>query len=389
MADVEEKVEDPSCEHPDVVTKYKIAGEMAGRVAAKVQAACVAGAKVFDLCVLGDAAILEEVGTVYNKKDAETGVKPVKGVGFPTCISINHCICHNSPIASDADIIVEAGDLVKIDLGVHIDGYIAPCATTFIVGGGEITGRKADALMAAYQASEVALRMMRPGASTYDITDAVGKIAETYNCKAVEGMLSHQLFRNKIDGEKAIILSPTPQLKKEHKKAVIAENEAYGLDIIISTGDGKGKEGEQRTTVFKKTEAIYNLKMKASRAFYSEISKNNKCMPFTLRQMVDEKNARLGVQECVKHEVVDAFKILWENDGEFVAQFKLLVLVLPKGNLRASAVPFDPATVKSEFKLEDETMVNLLKTQVGTKNKKKKNKKKAAAPAAAADGADK
>ena len=115
--------------------------------------------------MLGDAAILEEVGTVYNKKDAETGVKPVKGVGFPTCISINHCICHNSPIASDADIIVEAGDLVKIDLGVHIDGYIAPCATTFIVGGGEITGRKADALMAAYQASEVALRMMRPGAS--------------------------------------------------------------------------------------------------------------------------------------------------------------------------------------------------------------------------------
>lgn len=68
---------------------------------------------------------------------------------------------------------------------------------------------------------------------TYDITDAVGKVAETYNCKAVEGMLSHQLFRNKIDGEKAIILSPTPQLRKEHKKAVIAENEAYGLDIII------------------------------------------------------------------------------------------------------------------------------------------------------------
>ena len=52
-------------------------------------------------------------------------------------------------------------------------------------------------------------------------------------------------------------------------------------------------------------------------------------------------------------------------------------------------MPFDPATVKSEFKLGDETMVNLLKTQVGTKNKKKNKKKKAAAPAAAADGADK
>ena len=40
---------------------------------------------------------------------------------------------------------------------------------------------------------------------TYTITDTVQKIAESYDCKPIEGMLSHQLEQNHIDGEKTII----------------------------------------------------------------------------------------------------------------------------------------------------------------------------------------
>ena len=40
---------------------------------------------------------------------------------------------------------------------------------------------------------------------TYAITDTVQKIAESYECKPIEGMLSHQLEQNIIDGEKTII----------------------------------------------------------------------------------------------------------------------------------------------------------------------------------------
>lgn len=58
---------------------------------------------------------------------------------------------------------LKAGDLAKIDLGAHIDGFIAVVAHTVHVGGGEITGRKADVLLAAHYASEAALRLARPG----------------------------------------------------------------------------------------------------------------------------------------------------------------------------------------------------------------------------------
>lgn len=57
-----------------------------------------------------------------------------KGVAFPTCVSVNECVCHNSPLISEAQEDIKEGDIVKVDLGVHIDGYIAVVAHTVVAG---------------------------------------------------------------------------------------------------------------------------------------------------------------------------------------------------------------------------------------------------------------
>ena len=38
----------------------------------------------------------------------------VTGIAFPTCISVNHCVCHFSPLKSDPDVTLADGDLVKM-----------------------------------------------------------------------------------------------------------------------------------------------------------------------------------------------------------------------------------------------------------------------------------
>ena len=59
--------------------------------------------------------------------------------------------------------------------------------------------RKADAIVAAYNAMEAAIRMLRPGQhKNMEITDVIQKVVTAYNCKPIENMLSHQLKRNKI-----------------------------------------------------------------------------------------------------------------------------------------------------------------------------------------------
>ena len=89
-----------------------------------------------------------------------------KGIAFPTCISVNHLCGHYSPLKSE-DTLLQSGDVVKIDLGVHIDGFVGLVAHTVVVGEKETKGKKADAILAAYQAIQASLRLLRPGNLNY------------------------------------------------------------------------------------------------------------------------------------------------------------------------------------------------------------------------------
>ncbi len=100
------------------------------------------------------------------------------------------------------------------------------------------------------------------------VTDSVQKIAESFKCKPVEGMLSHQLKQNIIDGEKTIIQNPNEAQRKEHEKFEFEMHEVYAIDVLISSGDGQGKEKDAKITVYKKTDETYMLKMKNSREFF-------------------------------------------------------------------------------------------------------------------------
>ena len=89
--------------------------------------------------------------------------------------------------------------MLKISLGAHIDGFAGILADTIVVPESEgtetveVTGRKADVLMAAWLASEAAIRLVKPGAKNYAVTEAVGQIADAFGCKPLEGMFTSLL----------------------------------------------------------------------------------------------------------------------------------------------------------------------------------------------------
>jgi methionine aminopeptidase len=79
---------------------------------------------------------------------------------------------------------------VKLHLGAQIDGFAAITAETIVVGAtpqNPVTGRRADALRAAWSAAEVAMRLVRVGNKNWQVTEAVGKVAAAWDCKPVEG----------------------------------------------------------------------------------------------------------------------------------------------------------------------------------------------------------
>ncbi|XP_046581012.1 proliferation-associated protein 2G4-like [Haliotis rubra] len=371
MADSEEAELTPA--EDIVVTKYKMGGDMVNEILKQVITKCLAGASVLEICEYGDKQLIEETSKVFKKMK-----EMKKGLAFPTCVSVNNCICHFSPLKSEPDVILKDGDLVKIDLGAQIDGFIAVVAHSLVIGASaenKVKGRKADVMMAAHLASEAALRLVKPGNENYNVTDNIQKVAESFKCKPIEGMLSHQLKRHVIDGEKAFIQNPTEAQRKEHEKCEFEVYEVYAIDVLISTGEGKGRESDTRTTVYKKKDIVYQLKMKASRQFLSETDKKFGLMPFTLRLFEDEKKAKMGIVECVKHDLMQPFSVLYEREGECVAQFKFTVILMPNGPLKITGLPLDADAYETEHSIEDEELKTLLAASASRKSAKRKKKK--------------
>lgn len=369
VSDEEQEV-DQSLSNSEVAVKYKTAGQIANKVIAKIISESTPGKKVLDLCELGDKLILEEVSACYkSKKDLQ------KGIAFPTCISVNHVCGHYSPEAGDTATLND-GDVVKIDLGVHLDGYIAVSAHTHVVGNSQTkptTGKAADVICAAQIAGEAVLKLLKPGSRNTDITPVIKTIADAYKVNLVEAVLSHQLKRFVIDGTKVI---PNRGLADQAvEEFEVAVNDVFAIDIVTTTGAGKTRENELRPTIFKRTpDQTYLLKLQAARTVFNEIKTNFPSFPFTIRSL-EEKHARFGLGELEKHGLLNAYPILYEKEGDIVAQYKFTALVGPSGALRITEQPLP--YVQSQYKVEDPEIQKLLSQTVvfKKKNKKKSNKK--------------
>merc|ERR1712010_219321 len=157
-------------------------------------------------------------------------------------------------------------------------------------------------------------------------------------------------------------------------KFEFALHEVYAVDVLISSGEGQGREKDAKITIYKKTEDTYMLKMKTSREFFSKVSKQFGTMPFNLRSMDDGKKARMGVVECAGHRLVEPFQVLYEKEGEHVAQFKFTVLLMPNGPHKITGLPFEEELFSSEHSVKDADIQKLLKTSANPKSAKKKKK---------------
>jgi curved DNA binding protein len=204
----EEFVDESFIDKPAILDKYKAAAQVANLSLEKVISLCVPGADIYTICSTGDKFIEEELRKVFNNKKSK---KLERGIAFPTCISVNNIFGHFSPM-KDESATLQDGDVAKIDLGCHMDGFVAQAAHTIVVGGeAKVTGRKADVILAAHTCLLAAQRLIKEAGTNSSVTEAIAKICEAYGVSAVEGVLSHKMKKHLIDGNDVIINKETAE----------------------------------------------------------------------------------------------------------------------------------------------------------------------------------
>jgi len=204
---------------------------------------CVDGADISTICGTVDNFITEELQKTFSNKKSK---KLERGIAFPTCVSVNE-ICGNYSPCPDDSLKLKNEDVVKIELGAHIDGYAANCGHTIVVGG-KAKGKQADVILAAYDAFLAATRSIKVGGLNQDVTAKIAAVCADYEVEPMQGVLSHKTKKHLIDGNECIINKETPEQRVEDWE--FAPGDVIHLDVYASTGDGMGRESELRTTVF-------------------------------------------------------------------------------------------------------------------------------------------
>jgi len=388
----EEEVEEVTdLSNSDVCTKYQEASKIVNLTLEGLVAQTVVGANVLDLCKFGTTVMETAASKLYTKK--VNGKTIDRGVAFPVCVSVNDVVCNCSPL-NDTDPEstppLKAGDVVKFDLGCHLDGYIAVAAHTVVVKETADSptppedSELAKCAVATYNAMLVAAASIAAGKTNADVTKAVDRVAKAYGVTPISSVRMHQMKRYVLDGVKEVALKePAPEDPEEEKvpDCTFEQAEVYAVDVAMSTGDGKARPGAMRTTVFKRNvEQQYLLKVKASRQVLAEVDKKYPTMPFTMRDLSDVRAAKLGINECVAHGLLTPYPSLHDYSGK-VAHFKCTVLLLPSGTSRVTGLKL-PEYFTTDVQADEETQKILAEIaeaeakKAAKKAAKKRNKKK-------------
>lgn len=165
-----------------------------------------------------------EVCEKVESKIKELGAE----LSFPTNIAINNIAAHFSPKYDDKHVF-KKGDLVKLDVGTHIDGYIADTAMTVELE----TSKHTDLIKASSEALDVAIKNMKPGIKLSEIGKKVQQKISSFDFKPIDNLTGHGLKRYVLHSGLAVpSVHDITNISKPHVDDVIA--------IEPFATDGKG-----------------------------------------------------------------------------------------------------------------------------------------------------
>lgn len=182
---------------------------------------------------------------------SQGGVPAFKGyrVGrntFPStlCISVNDAVVHGIP---SADIILEEGDIVSLDCGVHKDGYFGDSAFTFPVG--ELDEETSRLLAVTRASLEEGVTHAVVGKKVYDISRAVQSFVESNKCSVVRDLVGHGIGR-KLHEDPAIPNFVPPLLHRDsYPNSKLRLGQGLAIEPMVNLGSHKVKTDSDGWTV--------------------------------------------------------------------------------------------------------------------------------------------
>ena len=277
----------------------------AGRIAAAARDAV--------LPKIRPGALLLDIAEEIERRISEAGAKPA----FPVNIGIDEIAAHFTPQAGDKRIIAP-GDVVKIDVGAHIDGYIADMAFT-------VCSEKSPLVAAAEKALKAGLSMMKPGVSISEVSGAIYDAITSAGFGPIVNLTGHSIGRFDFHGQ-----IPIPNTRQPWEYE-LKEGEVFALEPFVCESAGRVEDSEPvEIYQFVRRRPVRSPE---ARRILDLAEKDFGGFPFAKRWLAGNMTPlRLGVAllELERVGAIRSYPVLKDMHGRKIAQAEHTVIVAEK-----------------------------------------------------------
>lgn len=290
----------------ETLQKYERAGEIAHEVREEIRDFVRENMPLIEVC--------EKVESLVRKK----GGKPA----FPCNVSVNEIAAHYTSPPQDKQV-VPSGSVVKVDIGAHIDGYIADTATTVC-----FNHEHKKLVETAERALKTAVDILRPGLTFSRFGSTIEKMIKANGFKPISNLTGHQVGRYLIHAGKSLPNVSHLSLSK------ISEGEIYAVEPFVTLADAAGRVGTASNAYIFRFLKQKTLKNPYAKQLLDSIKENFFTLPFAERWLQDflpTKHFKEAFSELLSSKSVMAYPVFVEASGKVVAQAEHTVLIEKDG----------------------------------------------------------
>ncbi|MGA9620829.1 MAG: type II methionyl aminopeptidase [Methanoregula sp.] len=282
----------------DVLDKYISAGKLASAILRESAQEIRVG-----------RSFLELVDSVESRV-RENGAD----LAFPLNVSLNEDAAHDTASPGDERLFAK-GNVIKLDLGVQIDGYIADTATTVDLGNNALL------LDASHEALEAAIRLVRPGVTAGEIGAVVEREITRRGYRPIANLTGHGLDRYVQHRD------PTIPNIAINGGSVLEEGMAFAIEPFATTGSGRVGE-KTRIEIYSQI-AEKPVRIPSARAAMEKV-KERHGLPFS-RRWLDDKKMDLTLPGLVRSGILHGYPVLSDIPGSLVSQHEHTLIVTNDG----------------------------------------------------------
>ncbi len=258
-----------------------------------------------------------EVGTGYLELSewVEDRIRELGGEpGFPLNISVDNEAAHGAAGVDDEREIGE--EMVKLDIGVHVDGWLADTAETVDFSG------HADLLEAPAEALDAALELVEPGVETGEIGAQIEEVIDGHGYNPVVNLTGHGLGRWEQH------TPPNIPNRAVSQSATLEVGDVVAIEPFATDGGGKVGEGSEEEIFALDREG--SVRNRDAREALDQITEEFRTLPFATRWL-DVERPEMALRRLERQGIVHSYPVLKEDAGTFVSQKEHTVIVTEDG----------------------------------------------------------